>query len=99
MMDQIIRDEARLRILQALAQEVDERLTSSSIEKALKELYWIARGRAFIHAEMDYLAELGAVRVILAGDVRIAELTERGKRHLERTLLLEGAQRPDRQGA
>ena len=49
------------------------------------------------HAEMDYLADVGAIRVITVEGTRIAELTERGKRHLERNFVLEGVKRPDRE--
>ena len=97
MMDRIIREEARLAMLRELALQPDEHLSSAMIERVLKDAYRIARGRGFVHAEMDYLADVGAIRVITVEGTRIAELTERGKRHLERNFVLEGVKRPDRE--
>jgi len=96
-MDRIIREEARLIILQELALQPDERLASGMLERVLKDAYMIRRGLAFVHAEMDYLAELGAIRVFRIEGAHIGELTERGKRHLERSFVLDGVKRPDRQ--
>lgn len=94
-MDRIIREDARLIILKALSEQVDERLNSTLLQHVL-ETFGITRDRAFIHAELDFLREVGAVLITEAGSVRVAQLTERGQRHLDRTLALDGVKRPSR---
>lgn len=94
-MDRIIREEARLIILKALAQQPDERLNSSILEAELAS-FGIARPRAWVHGEIAYLSEMGAVRAVEAGTVQIAELTDLGHRHLRRQIAIEGVKRPAR---
>lgn len=97
-MDQVIREEARLIILKSLALQVDERLNSSLLLHELERVA-IRRERAWLHAELDWLAEIGAVTLIEAGSVKVATLTERGARHLDRSLAIEGIKRPARPGS
>ena len=97
-MEDIIREEARLVILKALAEQVDERLNSGLIQRVL-EGYAISRERAWVHDELRWLAQMGAVELSEAGSVLIAALTEKGTRHLARTFAIEGIKRPSRPGA
>lgn len=94
-MDRLIREEARLVILKALAEEQDETLNSNLLVGVLSA-YGINRERAWVHGELAYLAEMGAVRVLDAGTVKIATLTELGGRHLARHVAIEGVKRPSR---
>lgn len=97
-MDEIIREEARLIILKALAGQVDERMNSSLLQREL-ESFAISRERAWVHDELRWLREMGAVVLAEAGSVLIATLTEKGTRHLDRKLAIEGIKRPSRPGA
>lgn len=94
-MDRIIREEARLIILRALAEQTDERLNSELLRHVL-ETYGISRPRAWVHGELEYLAEMGAVTLAEAGSVKVATLTELGGRHLARGVAVEGVKRPSR---
>jgi ribosomal protein L12E/L44/L45/RPP1/RPP2 len=92
-MDRIVREEARLVVLKALADEPDRRLNSSLLQQVLQN-FGITRGRDWVHNELRALADLGAVEVIEAGPVRIAVLRAAGLEHVERRRVLEGVKRP-----
>lgn len=96
-MDTLIREDARLIILKALAGQTDERLHSGYLSEELLQL-GIDRGREWIHGELDWLAEMAAVTLIRAGSVVVATLTEKGARHLRRAIVIEGVKRPSRPG-
>ena len=97
-LDQLIHEDARLIILKALAEQVDERLHSGFLTKEIYRLGGIDRPREWVHGELDWLAEMGAVTLIKAGTVYIATLTEKGHRHLRRAIVIEGISRPSRPG-
>lgn len=88
-MDKIIREEARLVILRTLAAEMDKRLNSELLRRSL-ESFGIGRSRDWVHGEMRYLEQLGAVTIVSAGSVLVAGLTRRGEDHVERRALLDG---------
>lgn len=94
-MDRIIREEARLVILKALGAFADETLNSSMLAAELAT-YGINRERAWVHDELRYLRDMGAVTLAEAGSVLIATLTEKGRRHLDRHVAIEGVKRPSR---
>lgn len=94
-MDTLIREDARLIILKALAAQTDERLHSGFLAAELSK-FGIDREREWIHGELDWLAEIGAVTVIRPGSVMVATLTEKGHRHLRRAIAIEGISRPSR---
>jgi hypothetical protein len=96
-LDRIIREEARLIILRALAAQVDDRLNSELLRAELVT-FGITRPRAWVHGEMDYLKEMGAIAVTDAGSVKVATLTEKGARHVDRQIAIEGVKRPSRPG-
>lgn len=91
--DRIVREEARLIILKALAAEVNSRLNSELLRLSL-ESFGIARTRDWVHAELGYLQDIGAVTLTEAGTVRIAALTQRGMDHVMRTIAIDGVKRP-----
>jgi hypothetical protein len=96
-MDQLIREQARLIMLKALAAQTDEQLNSDLMVHEL-EPFAIRKTRAWVHEEFAYLAEVGAVVVTPIGSVQVATLTEKGHRHLRREIAIEGVKRPSRPG-
>ena len=92
-----VRPDARLIILKALAAQTDERLHSGFIAEELLR-FGIDRPREWIHGELDWLEEMGAVTLIKPGSVVVATLTEKGARHLRRAIVIEGVKRPSRPG-
>lgn len=88
-----IREEARLIILKALAAEVNNRLNSELLRLSL-ESFGIARTRDWVHAELGFLADVGALSIGEAGTVKIVALTQRGMDHVTRTLVIDGVKRP-----
>ena len=97
-MAQLIREQARLVVLRALANQVDERLNSDLLLPQL-DLFGIRKDRGWLHEEMRWLADMGAVTLLEAGSILVATLTEKGRRHLDRHIAIDGVQRPSRPGA
>lgn len=90
----IIEREARLIILRTLAEQPDRRLNSSLLTEELGERWAISRSRGWVHEQLRVLAEIGAVRTIDAGSVKIAEITAKGLDHVERRIVLDSVKRP-----
>lgn len=97
-MAQRIREDARLIILKELSKQVDERLHSGQLTAAIFAYGGIDREREWVHGELDWLGEIGAVTLAKPGSVVIATLTEKGARHLRRAIAIEGISRPSRGG-
>lgn len=93
----IVRQDARLIILKALSAQTDERLHSGFLSEELIR-FGIDRPREWIHGELDWLEQMGAVTLIKPGTVVVATLTEKGHRHLRRATVIEGVKRPSRPG-
>ncbi|MGY5789066.1 VpaChn25_0724 family phage protein len=93
----IMREEARLVILKALAEQTNESLNSSMLEPVLAK-FGIHQERSWIHGEMEWLRNMGAITVVEAGTVKIGTLTNLGRRHLDRHAHIEGVKRPSRPG-
>lgn len=93
----ILREEARLIILKALGEQTNETLSSSMIEDILPN-FAIRQPRPWVHQQMGYLHEMGAISVRDAGTVKIGTLTDLGRRHLDRDTFIEGVKRPSRRG-
>lgn len=96
-MDTLIREDARLIMLKAISEQVDERLHSGYLAEVLLR-FGIDRAREWVHGELDWMAEMGAVTLIRPGSVVVATLTEKGARHLRRAIVIEGIKRPSRPG-
>ena len=96
-MDTLIRQQARLIILKALAAQTDETLNSDLLVHELHP-FGIRKDRTWVHAELAWLKEMGALSVREVGSVRVATLTALGARHLSREVAIEGVQRPSRPG-
>lgn len=93
-----IRPDARLIILKALAAQPDERLHSGLLQRELFR-FGIDRPREWIHSELDWLSQMGAVVLTKVETVVVATLSEKGARHLRRAIVIEGINRPSRAGA
>ncbi len=96
-METLIREQARLIVLKALAQQVDETLNSDLLIHELRP-FGIRKSREWVHDELAWLREMGAVSIVVAGSVMVATLTEKGHRHLDREIAIDGVQRPSRPG-
>lgn len=96
-MEELIRQQARLILLKALAQQTDETLNSDLLIHELRP-FGIRKSRAWVHDELAWLKEMGAVSLIEAGTILVATLTDKGHRHLAREIAIEGIQRPSRHG-
>lgn len=94
-MDDLIRRQARLIVLQALAGQADERLNSDLLLLALEQ-FGIRKTREWLHDELSWLADMGAIRVSSIAHLRVAELADKGAQHLDRVIQIEGVLRPGR---
>lgn len=96
-MDQLIREQSRLIILKALSAQVAETLNSDLLLHELAT-FGIRKSREWLHGELRWLADMGAISIVQAGSILVATLAEAGQRHLERMIAIEGIQRPSRAG-
>jgi len=92
-MERIIREEARLIVLRELNAQADGRLNSALLQRVL-ESWGITKSRDWLHEELRFLADIGAISVLEISTVRIAELRSKGRDHVERRIVLEGIKRP-----
>ena len=93
--DRALRHDARLRMLQGLAEQIDHRLSDAMLGHVL-DAWGHRRSRDFVRTELRALADVGAVRLVEDGEpVMIAELTAAGLDHVRRRVVLEGIKRPD----
>ena len=93
--DKLVREEARLIILRGLEEQPDGRLSSELLRQVL-ETYGITKSRDWVHDELNFLKDMGAITVVVAGTVRVATLTSKGSDHVHRRLVIEGVKRPSR---
>lgn len=94
-MQTLIREQARLILLKALSNQMDETLNSDLLVYELQP-FGIRKDRAWVHGELAYLSDMGAVTLSDAGTVKVATLTDLGHRHLKREVAIEGVKRPSR---
>ena len=92
------RQDARLIILRALAEQTNDTLASNVLQDVVLPVFGVKQERAWVHLQLDYLANLGAIRVVDAGTVKVATLTAVGKRHVDREIVLENVTRPSMAG-
>lgn len=93
-----LRENARLVILRALAEQTDYRLNETLIETALDSF-----GHRFtndqLRNELRWLEnDASAVKLVEAGSVYVATITETGLDHVNRKRVLEGVARPRPEG-
>jgi hypothetical protein len=87
------REEARLVLLKELSIQANESLSSSMMEPALR-VFAIYQDRVWIHQQLDWMANMGAIAVVDAGTVKIATLLPAGWAHLRRERFIEGIKKP-----
>jgi hypothetical protein len=90
---QYIAADVRLIILRELASQPDYRLNETLLLRVL-ETFGHRRSRDYLRDQLRWLEEMGAVTLTEAGTVLIAELTRRGRDHVERRVVIEGVARP-----
>jgi len=95
--DDMIREEARLILLRTLGEETNETLNSELLRRSL-EVFGITRPRDWVHEELGYLKQMGAVTLNAVGTVIIASLTDKGRDHLARAIKITGVKQPSRSG-
>jgi hypothetical protein len=90
---QYIAADVRLIILRDLAVQPDYRLNETLLLRVL-ETFGHRKSRDYLRDQLRWLEEMGAVTLTEAGTVLIAELTRRGRDHVERRVVIEGIARP-----
>jgi hypothetical protein len=90
---QYIAADVRLTILRELAVQPDYRLNETLLLRVL-ETFGHRKSRDYLRDQLRWLDEMGAVTLTEAGTVLIAELTRRGRDHVERRAVIEGIARP-----
>ncbi len=90
----IQREHARLVMLRNLAAEPDQRLNSALLRDDLEARWAINRPRAWVHDELRFLEQMGAVTLNESASVLIATLTQKGLDHVERRIVITGVKRP-----
>jgi hypothetical protein len=90
---QYIAADVRLIIVRELAAQPDYRLNETLLSRVL-ETFGHRKSRDYLRDQLRWLEEMGAVTLTEAGTVMIAELTRRGRDHVERRVVIEGIARP-----
>jgi hypothetical protein len=90
---QYIAADVRLIILRELAAQPDYRLNETLLSRVL-ETFGHRKSRDYLRDQLRWLGEMGAVTLTKAGTIMIAELTRRGRDHVERRVVIEGIARP-----
>jgi hypothetical protein len=90
---QYIAADVRLIILRELAVQPDYRLNETLLLRVL-ETFGHRKSRDYLRDQLRWLEEMGAATLTEAGTVMIAELTRRGRDHVERRVVIEGLARP-----
>lgn len=92
-MRDINREHARLIILRKLAAEPRETSNSAALQDEL-DAFGIRQNRAWVHKEVQWLANMGAVRATEVASVMIVELLQAGLDHVQRRTYLPDVRRP-----
>jgi hypothetical protein len=85
--------DVRLIILRELIGQADYRLNEVLLSRVL-ETFGHRKSRDYLRDQLRWLEEMGAVTLAEAGTVMIAQLTRRGRDHVERRVVIEGIARP-----
>jgi len=85
--------DVRLIILRALADENDHRLNETLIGHLL-QTFGHTKSRDYVRTQLRKLNELGAVSLVEAGSVLVAQLKQPGLDHVERRAFLDGVLKP-----
>lgn len=87
-----IEQEARLRILQEMAEESDKRIAVNRLRDMLRDRWAIKKSQEWVDLQVSLLKELGALTVVTVGELRVAMLAQRGREHLAKEIELPGVQ-------
>jgi hypothetical protein len=85
--------EARLIVLRELQAQPGYSLNDAMLQTVL-ESFGITRSRDWLREELRWLVEMGAIATRDAGSVKIAVLTDKGRDHVERRIVIDGIKRP-----
>lgn len=85
--------DARLVILKELSKQTDNRLNETLLTAVLDH-FGHRRSRDWVRTQLRLLADIGAISIVEAGSVMIAELKRSGQDHVDRRVILEGIARP-----
>lgn len=90
--DLILR-QARLKMLEELARQVDGRLSELAMRSVLNA--WnIRRDRDWIATQLRKMEQLGAIELLPTGETLVAQITPQGRDHLEERSVIVGILRP-----
>ncbi len=90
----IIRQHARLHILSDLAEQPNGSWNSDALRDDLEARVAIARPLDWVHNELLWLEDMGAVKIMQVSAMLIAKITQRGLDHVERRRFIDGVKRP-----
>jgi len=88
-----VAQDVRRIILEELAGQPDYRLNETLLLRVI-ELHGHRKSRDYLRDQLRWLEGMGAVSVHETGPLWIAEITERGRDHAERRVVIEGIARP-----
>lgn len=87
--------DARLRILQALAKEMDHRSNDRMLVNVL-DAWGYRRSPDYVRAQVHKLQEVGGVTIVTDNEhVLICEITQAGLQHVARRAMLPAVRRPE----
>lgn len=87
------RNDARLVILRALADENDGRLNETIITKIL-DAFGHCESRDWVRTQIRALNDLGVITYSEISSIMVANITQLGLDHVERRTVVEGVSRP-----
>jgi hypothetical protein len=90
-----VEEDVRLIVLRELSAQPAGRLNDTVLTRVVDDLGH-TKSRDWIRTQLRKLEELGAIRILTAGTVLVAELTAAGQEHVERRSFIEGVARPSR---
>ena len=90
-----VEEDACLVILKELAEQTNGSLSDSILVEVAKA-FGHDRSRDWIRARLRRLQEVGGVRLVEAGSVLIATITQSGEDHVRGRIVLDGVKRPSR---
>jgi len=92
-MELLIQEQARLIILRALHDQASMSLNSDLLSALLTE-FGINQPREWLFEQLNFLTRVGAIICEPKGSVRVAYLTDHGRDHVTRAVIIEGVKRP-----
>lgn len=91
--ESFITRQARLKILQEIAGQIDNQLNEATIRFVL-DAWNIKRDRDWVATQLRKMEQLGAVELIPTGTMLTARITPAGRDHLQERSVLVGIMRP-----